>query len=155
MCEYCGCQQIAAIADLTREHDALVAHMSIVRAHLSAGRHDAAAAGCRTMVTILGPHTQVEEDGLFPLLAGEFPGHVQALRTEHTRIESVLLEAEYVTPTDPAWPERLLRTFSLLREHILKEQDGMFPAALIALDGDQWDQVDAARAHAGHPLARG
>jgi hypothetical protein len=45
VCEYCGCRQIAAIADLTREHDALVAQMSIVRAHLSVDRNDAAAAG--------------------------------------------------------------------------------------------------------------
>jgi hemerythrin-like domain-containing protein len=155
VCEYCGCQQISAIADLTREHDALVAQMSMVRAHLNADRNDAAAAGCRSMMSILGPHTQVEEHGLFPQLADEFPDHVQALRAEHTQIEGVLLESAHHTPTDPTWPDRLLSTFYLLREHILKEQDGMFPAALIALDGDQWDQVDAARAHAGHPLAHG
>ena len=155
MCEYCGCQQITAIADLTREHDALVTQMSIVSAHLAAGRNDAAAAGCRDMMIILGPHTQVEEHGLFPQLTDEFPSHVQALRAEHTQIEGVLLESALHTPIDPTWPDRLLSTFYLLREHILKEQDGMFPAALIALDGDQWDQVDAARAQAGHPLADG
>ena len=34
----------------------------------------------------------------------------------------------------------------LLREHILREQDGVFPAALIALDADQWERVEAVRA---------
>ena len=145
MCEYCGCQQIAAIGELTREHDALVAAMSIARTQLAAGRLDEAAAACRGMVTILGPHTRVEEVGLFPELTDEFPGHVAALRAEHSQIEGVLSESQDGVPDDPTWPERLTATFFLLREHILKEQDGMFPAALAALDGEQWDRVDAVR----------
>lgn len=36
------------------------------------------------------------------------------------------------TRTDPAWPSRLTEILQLLREHILKEQDGVFPAALAA-----------------------
>jgi hemerythrin-like domain-containing protein len=36
----------------------------------------------------------------------------------------------------------------MLREHIIKEQDGVFPAALATLSAEQWDQVDAARAEA-------
>lgn len=154
MCEYCGCQQITAIGELTREHDDLVAEMSIARAHLTADRKDAAAESCRRMLDILGPHTLVEEEGLFPQLADEFPSHVQALRSEHTWIERVLSESRHHTPTDPTWPERLLTTFHLLRDHILKEQDGMFPAALIALDGDQWAQVEAVRADASHRSTR-
>lgn len=150
MCEYCGCQEIAAIADLTREHDALVAQIAIARTHLSTDRKDLAAAVCRTMLDILGPHTVVEEEGLFPLLTGDFPEHVQVLRAEHIQIHSVLSESAHHTPTDSSWPDRLLAAFHLLRDHILKEQDGMFPAALIALDGDQWDQVEAARAKASH-----
>jgi hemerythrin-like domain-containing protein len=154
VCEYCGCQQITAIGDLTREHDDLVAEMSIARVHLTADRKDAAAASCRRMLDILGLHTVVEEEGLFPQLTDEFPSHVQALRGEHTRIERVLSESRHHTPTDPTWPERLLTTFHLLREHILKEQDGMFPAALIALDSDQWDQVEAVRADASRRFIR-
>jgi hypothetical protein len=154
VCEYCGCQQITAIGELTREHDDLVAEMSIARTHLAADRKDAAAASCRRMLDILGPHTLVEEEGLFPQLADEFPSHVQALRGEHTRIEHVLNESRHHTPTDPTWPERVLTTFHLLRDHILKEQDGMFPAAAIALDGTQWDQVEAVRADASRRFAR-
>ena len=37
----------------------------------------------------------------------------------------------------------------VLREHILKEQDGVFPAALAELDPAQWDEVDAVRARVG------
>ena len=153
MCEYCGCQSITTVADLTREHDDLVTHISVARGHLDAGRTDAAAAVCRDMLGVLGLHTRVEEEGLFPLLNDEFPDHVLALRAEHTRIEDVLGEAAHRTPTDPSWPDRLRATFHLLRDHILKEQDGMFPAALIALDGEQWQQVEAVRARAEREIA--
>ena len=145
MCEYCGCQQIAAIDLLTREHDALVAAMSIARVQLAAGNLGELATTCRGMLAILGPHTLVEEEGLFPELADDFPDHVQALRTEHIEIERVLAECRHRVPDDPTWPERLTAAFFQLREHILKEQDGMFPAALAALDAEQWERVEAAR----------
>jgi hemerythrin HHE cation binding domain-containing protein len=154
MCEYCGCQQIATIGELTAEHDAVVAEMSMVRTHLAAGRRWEAAVSCRRIATILGPHTLVEEEGLFPELAGEFPTHVAALQAEHRRIESVLAEAQDAVPSDPTWPTRLLTTFVVLREHILKEQDGMFPAALVSLDSSQWERVESVRARAMTELSR-
>ncbi|MEV5935740.1 hypothetical protein AB0L56_24170 [Streptomyces sp. NPDC052079] len=33
--------------------------------------------------------------------------------------------------------------------HILREQDGVFPAALAALSTEQWEAVEAVRARAG------
>jgi hemerythrin HHE cation binding domain-containing protein len=95
----------------------------------------------------------VEEEGLFPELADEYPDHVVTLRAEHREIEHVLAEAVDGAPLDPTWPTRLQQTAFLLREHILKEQDGVFPAALSALDGDQWERVEQVRARAGSPLA--
>jgi hypothetical protein len=145
MCEYCGCQQIVTIGELTAEHDAVVAEMPLVRAHLVAGRMLEAAASVRRMASILGPHTVVEEEGLFPELAIEFPDHIAVLRAEHRAVEGVLAEARDGVPLDPSWPERLLTTFDVLREHILKEQDGVFPAALVSLDGEQWERVEAVR----------
>jgi len=35
----------------------------------------------------------------------------------------------------------LPRALFLLRDHILKEQDGLFSAALAALDSDQWERI--------------
>jgi hemerythrin-like domain-containing protein len=40
-----------------------------------------------------------------------------------------------------------------LREHIAKEEDGLFPASLPTLDGEQWDEAMAAWRQA-HPGAR-
>ncbi|MCP2260953.1 Hemerythrin HHE cation binding domain-containing protein [Streptoalloteichus tenebrarius] len=149
MCEYCGCQAITAIGDLTREHDEVVALISRIRTRLAEDDRDAAAALVRQVNAILGPHTTVEEEGLFPAMAEDFPEHVADLVDDHRTIHAVLAEAEGATPADPDWPDRLLTALDRLREHILAEQDGLFPAALATLNADQWERVDAVRARVG------
>jgi hemerythrin-like domain-containing protein len=146
MCEYCGCQQIASIAELYREHDAVVALCAQVQSALADGRRDDTVRGCHQILAILSPHTVVEEEGLFPEMTEEFPEHIEALRSDHREIEKVLGEASGGYPDDPTWPGRVLGVLFLLREHILKEQDGVFPAALIALDPEQWERIEAVRA---------
>ncbi len=154
MCEYCGCQEVTAIGELTREHDEVVALIGEVRSALThpsspptrAPDASRMAELARQMTAILDPHTRVEEDGLFPALAAEFPDQIAGLQDEHRRVEAVLGEAAAGTPADPSWPGRLVATLDVLREHILKEQDGVFPAALASLDAEQWDAVDAVRA---------
>ena len=146
MCEYCGCQEIAVIGELTREHDAVVALISQVQSALAGQRTQDVVEICRRLSSILAPHTVVEEQALFPEMADEFPDHIETLRSEHREIEKVLDEAVGGLPDDPTWPDRLTGALFLLREHILKEQDGVFPAALIALDTDQWERIEAVRA---------
>lgn len=153
MCEYCGCQEITAIQDLTREHDVVVAMIAEVRAARTAGDVARMADLARRISTVLVPHTEVEEHGLFPLMTDDFPEQIAALEAEHRRVESVLGAAESGTPADPEWPDALIEVLELLRDHILKEQDGVFPAALTSLDGAGWDLVDAARARAGSGLS--
>lgn len=152
MCEYCGCQSLTPIAELTREHETVVNLIGAVRA--ADARHDIAgmATVVRQIATVLGPHTQVEEQGLFPALVAEFPEHVATLREQHRRVETVLAEAKSEVPTDPTWPERLIEVLHLLREHILAEQDGVFPAALASLTNDQWEAVAAVRTRVGMAL---
>ena len=146
MCEYCGCQQIATIADLYREHDAAVELVGRIQSGLRDQRHGDVAEDCRQILVILAPHTVVEEEGLFPEMTAEFPDHISVLRSEHREIEKVLGEAEDGVPDDPTWPDRLVGVLHLLREHILKEQDGVFPAALVALEAEQWERIEAVRA---------
>lgn len=152
MCEYCGCQAISAIDQLTREHNLVVALISEVRAARADADVDWMAALARQITAVLMPHTTVEERGLFPLLAADFPEQVAALEAEHRRIEAVLGAAAGGTPADPGWPDRLITVLEVLREHILKEQDGVFPAALTSLSGAEWDTVDAVRARVGSLL---
>ncbi|WNZ13163.1 hemerythrin domain-containing protein [Streptomyces sp. 11x1] len=126
MCEYCGCQSLTANDELTREHDTAVHLISHVRDAHRDGRVTRMAELAREIAAVLGPHTQVEEGGLFPAMAAEFPEKIAALEAEHRRIEAVLAEADGPFLADPTWPERLVKTLGLLREHILKEQDGVY-----------------------------
>ncbi|MGW4560833.1 hemerythrin domain-containing protein [Streptomyces sp. NPDC004561] len=155
MCEYCGCQSLTAIDELTREHDEVIRLISHLRLAHQAGGVVRMAELAREITRVLEPHTQVEEHGLFPALAGDFPDQIAALEAEHRHVEAVLAEAGAgATPSDPTWPDRLMDAMAVLRDHILKEQDGVFPAALANLGTEEWDAVDAARAEAGSTLLR-
>lgn len=148
MCEYCGCQALTSIDELTREHELVLSLISEVRTARSSGDVPRLAELARRIAAVLGPHTQVEERGLFPALAPDFPDQMAVLEAEHRRVEAVLGEAAGGAPADPAWPDRLDRALALLREHIFKEQDGVFPAALATLHTADWEALEAARARA-------
>ncbi|WP_461023366.1 hemerythrin domain-containing protein [Thalassiella azotivora] len=143
------------MAELTAEHDDVVRLVGLVRAGVARGDLDEVAALTRRIAEVLTPHTVVEEQGLFPELVDAFPDHVAALEADHRRTEAVLAESAAATPTDPTWPQRLLETLDDLRDHILKEQDGVFPAALAELGSEQWERVEAVRARAGSALVGG
>ncbi|MFF5955757.1 hemerythrin domain-containing protein [Streptomyces luteogriseus] len=154
MCEYCGCQALETIDELTQEHDEVVRLISHLRPAHEDGGVLRMAEVAREIAKVLGPHTEVEEHGLFPALAGDFPEQIAALEAEHRRIEAVLAEASGAFLTDPSWPDRLMEAMAVLRDHILKEQDGVFPAALATLGTEEWEAVEAARAKAGSTLSR-
>ncbi len=159
MCEYCGCQALESISRLTAEHDDVVDLIGRAGAAVSSGDLVAAAAHARRIAAVLGPHTVVEEQGLFPALADEFPDHVRRLLWQHREIEAVLLEPERAALGDPDgpppndWGPRLVVTLRSLREHILAEQDGVFPAALAVLGPTQWAAVEAVREQVGTAAA--
>jgi hemerythrin-like domain-containing protein len=152
VCDYCGCRALDAIAALTAEHDLVVNLAGEARRAVLAGDLDLAADRARAVAAVLEPHTVVEEGALFPAMAAEYADHVTSLIGEHRAIEDVLAESVELTPTDPTWPARLTAVLRVLREHILKEEDGLFPAALSELDPAQWDHVDAIRARVGSGL---
>jgi len=104
MCEYCGCQAVTAIDELTREHELVVNLIGDVRAAHRDGDPSRMAEVARRIAAVLAPHTEVEEQGLFPALAGDFPDQIGILEQEHRQIEEVLAEAADGTPA-----EQLLR----------------------------------------------
>ncbi len=145
MCEYCGCQDVPAIAELTAEHEAIVNLMGEVRAALDHVRAEDVAYGCQRILAVLRPHVQVEEQALFPPMRAEFPEQIDGLLAEHDQIERVLAEAGTAAAAGPGWPQRLLAALHDLREHILKEQDGVFPASLAILTPEHWEVIDRIR----------
>jgi hypothetical protein len=144
MCEYCGCDAIPAIAELTAEHDAIREVAWSARKAASAGDRPAARVAVACVVALLEPHTRIEEIGLFPALAGEFGQHTESLVAEHRALETGFAEICGSRP-ERGWEKRLTRTLDILFEHILREQDGLFPAALSVLTPEQWDAIDDVR----------
>jgi hemerythrin-like domain-containing protein len=145
MCEYCGCQEIDAIAILTAEHEDLRGLARTAAVAERTGDHDAAVAAVRVLIERLGPHTRIEEEGLFPAMAAEFGDHMTTLTHEHRELETMLHALAASTAADPTWAARMEIASAELFDHILKEQDGVFPAALASLSPAQWDHLDAVR----------
>lgn len=154
MCECCGCQALEAIGEPTREHERVVHLIS----HLRDARRDGAVARMAELApaiaAVLGPHTQVEERGLVPAPTARFPERIAVLEDEHRRIEAVPAEAGGPYLTDSGWPDRLTEARAVLRVHIRKGQDGVFPAALANLCTEEWQAVGAERLKAGGALSR-
>ena len=152
MCEYCGCQSIGAVAELTREHDAVLGYVRTAGEAARTGDAHTASQVCTVLLDLLGPHTAVEELALFPAMAREHPDHVDVLRAEHASVEEVLREVAVAGSADPGWQARLVGALDFLSAHVFKEQDGLFPAALTTLTGEDWDEVDAVRLRVGSAL---
>ena len=101
------------------------------------GDGDVAVAAGR-LGALLHPHTATEEAGLFTVMKGieEYHDHIETLCAEHRTLDD-LLEAIV------AGEHSRMDEFDVaLREHIHKEDNGLFPAAALGLDGDQWIEID-------------
>ncbi len=139
MCSYCGCRAITEIGQLTAEHEAIINATGELSRAAAAGDGVAAHAAADALSALLEPHTVREEVGLFTELRRdpEFTAHVDALCTEHRELDAHLAR---VSSGDLAAAPTLE---TLLRRHIDREENGIFPAAAIALDGHTWDLIDA------------
>ncbi len=70
---------------------------------------------------------------------------------EHRELAAFL---EVVDLSDPGDQQRVRDEIEELYAHIAKEEDGLFPAALTALDGVDWDAAMAGwrEAHPGREM---
>ena len=118
----------------------MVNAMGVLRRAASAGDRDGAGVAARDLAVLLDPHTASEERSLFAELRrdAEFTAHVDGLCAEHREIDSTLAR---VVEGDLAAAGMLE---DILRRHIDKEENGLFPAAVIALDGPAWERVVSA-----------
>ncbi len=149
MCHYCGCRDMPLIRDYIAEHErATNLGGDAVRA-IDRGDLAVASALVGRLVAELRSHWQGEEHGLFAVLRRDelFAEHIRPLVREHRDLEELLATADL---SDAADQDRLRTAIFDLHEHIAKEEDGLFPASLIALDGDEWDASMQAW-HVAHP----
>ena len=123
------------IGRFSEEHDAIVNALGDLRR--TAGDGADPSARVAALRGLLDPHTEAEERSLFAPLRRdpEFADVVDALCAEHTAINAALDAVEQDQPEAVAALEHLLM------RHIDKEENGLFPAAIMA--GIDWDAVTA------------
>jgi iron-sulfur cluster repair protein YtfE (RIC family) len=138
MCHYCGCRDMPLIRDYIAEHErATNLGGDAVRA-INCGDLGRAAELLRAMGEELRSHWQGEEDGLFAVMGRDelYAEHIGPLVREHRELEELLGAVDLSDPIDQ---ERVRTAVFELHEHIAKEEDGLFPASLTTLNGDEWD----------------
>ena len=154
MCHYCGCRQIPLIRDYIAEHEE-VTELGEAAVHtLGQGQRAAAGEMVARMRQLLRAHWQGEEEGVFAVMAEAEPmyaDYVAPLVAEHRALDAFLVSIDLDRPDHVA---RLRHEMVELREHISREEDGLFPATLVSLAGPAWDSaIDAwHRAHPGQEL---
>jgi hemerythrin-like domain-containing protein len=127
------------IGRLSTEHVAIINATGALRraAHDRDGDATTTSTAVDELAALLDPHTTGEERGLFTELRldPEFAAHVDALCAEHREIDARLARVASGDHSDVDGLE------NLLRRHIDKEENGIFPAAAVALDGAAWDRI--------------
>ena len=101
------------------------------------------------MATELAAHWRGEETGLFRVMAREemFAEHIAPLIREHREMGELLATVDIL---EPEGQQAIRDAVFHLYEHISKEEDGLYPASLTALGGDEWDAAMDAW-HEAHP----
>ena len=151
MCDYCGCRQIPLIRDYIAEHERVTDLGGDAVRALDAGDLATVRRCLANMATELAAHWQGEENGLFRVMGREpeYADYIGPLIEEHRDLAELLATVDVAAPSDQ---RRIRVAVAELLEHISKEEDGLFPASLVTLSGQDWD--DAIQAwYAAHPGA--
>ena len=130
MCDHCSCRSFAPIADLSEDHETILA---MAWAIAEDPAHDPEPV--RALLAILDPHVAKEELGLYPRLveAGDLaPDSLAALEEEHRQLRARLTSNEF---------DR--RDYYALAAHIEEEELALFPAAMFAFEDETWDELEA------------
>jgi iron-sulfur cluster repair protein YtfE (RIC family) len=140
------------LRDYIAEHERAMNHGGAAVRAMDRGEHDRARASLAAMADELRSHWRGEENGLFAVMGTDdlFAEHIAPLVREHRELDALL---ESVDLGDAGDRDRVRAAFFDLYEHIAKEEDGLFPASLTALDGDQWNAAIAGW-HQAHPGQR-
>jgi hemerythrin-like domain-containing protein len=148
LCEHCGCRGVEPLAELMDEHFVLLDVAGEVRRGLRAGDVSAAVDALARLEDLLDRHVGREERGVFAAMKeqGDFAYAIDDLEEEHLSFNQRLSN---LAPAAASFADEVLALLDELREHIDKENLGVFPVAVVSLDGPGWETVS--RAHAEQP----
>ena len=138
MCEYCGCRDIPLIGRLSEEHYEAVDALGVLRRAITAADAAQVADAVALLSGHLFPHNDSEEAGLFHELAQDeyFEPTVTELIDQHRQFRG-LIERIAAGEWDAYAPLE-----EALRHHIDREENGLFPATAVAVDGTTWEEID-------------
>ena len=138
MCEYCGCRDIPLIGRLSEEHYEAVDALGVLRRAIAAADAAQVADAVALLSAHLFPHNDSEEAGLFHELAQDeyFEPTVTELIDQHRQFRG-LIERIAAGEWDAYAPLE-----EALRHHIDREENGLFPATAVAVDGTTWEEID-------------
>ena len=147
MCSYCGCADIEVVGRFMAEHEHIINHLGALRDGLDHPERRREAA--TTLSAHLLPHVAAEEVGLFTVLARDdlFTQHISSLCSEHVELNDLLARVA------GGEVELYQRFEDALREHIHREDNGLFPAAAIHLGGPEWEEVERLTPLGAAPLS--
>lgn len=125
------------IAKLNAEHDAIVNSTYALLMAFRDQETEAAKTAGKVLAELLHPHTHREQDGLFAEMEKDelFTEHIASLCAEHDKLDADL---DAISAGELS---RIPTMITLLNNHIDREENGLFPAALAFLDDDQWDTI--------------
>jgi hemerythrin-like domain-containing protein len=135
MCDHCGCRAFAPIADLTEDHELILAKAWSLAETARSGRL-APVRDIDILLTLLDVHVAKEETGLYPeLLAvdGLTESACTELETEHRELRAALAGGAFDRPG-----------YYALAAHIEIEEMELFSSAMLRFDERDWDDMDAA-----------
>lgn len=140
MCSYCGCQALPVIRLLTVQHEEIINKLGEVRRTYEVGALLDSQRHAGELAELLRAHNKLEEQGLFDALASdvEFVESLAKLRVEHDEIDGLIariVSGEFA---------RVLELETVLRNNISNEENGLFPASAVTLDGIVWDEIETA-----------
>lgn len=138
MCSYCGCQSLPVIRLLTLQHEEVINKFGEVRRAFEIREDAECKRHARELELLLAIHNKLEEDGLFEALAPdeEFGDSLEKLKLEHGEIDGLvarIISGEFAL---------IAELETLLRNNISNEENGLFPASAVTLDGAIWDQIE-------------
>ena len=134
MCDHCGCRNVGPTAELTAEHDEILA----LAWQLAESQRTAAPVPpdlVQRLLDLRARHSLKEERGLFPLVleSGDCsPDQIAHLEQEH-REQRAVLEGGTFTRDD----------YYALAAHVEEEEFELFPMAMFGFDDTMWDEMDA------------
>lgn len=143
MCEYCGCREVPAIAELMDEHTALMEQAHLVRQDLGHGDDHAAMTRLTALVGSLDRHMNREEAGIFRAIrsSGEFVDEIDALEGEHRDFSAAVAALD---PGATSFADQVGTLLDDLDVHVEREDLGIFPVSVVTLGATGWAMVEAA-----------